>query len=201
MLGLKNRVVVQVRAKEVKIMFEFKITLDDDDYLLFNQYHLLNSPFGKRNLLIYKMLIPVVCFIFLVAVFIANPDFQLLLIETILMTILSILWVGYSKKVLIRSMEKGFRKMKKEGRLPYSNESIIKFDDESIHEITPDTEIKTKYSVVEKVVVTDKAIYIYYSPSQAYVLPVTVFSEDAEKQKFLEFINSKINSLKDTKQA
>jgi hypothetical protein len=29
-------------------MFEFKITLDDEDYLLFNQYHLLNSPTGKK---------------------------------------------------------------------------------------------------------------------------------------------------------
>jgi hypothetical protein len=29
-------------------MFEFKITLSDDDYLLFNQYHLLNSLSGKK---------------------------------------------------------------------------------------------------------------------------------------------------------
>jgi hypothetical protein len=31
-------------------------------------------------------------------------------------------------------------KMKKEGRLPYNNEAIIKFDDEGIHEISSDNE-------------------------------------------------------------
>ncbi len=29
-------------------MFEFNITLDDNDYLLFNQYHLFNSRNGKK---------------------------------------------------------------------------------------------------------------------------------------------------------
>lgn len=182
-------------------MFEFKITLDDDDYLLFNQYHLLNSPVGKRNLMTFKMIIPFICFMFVVVIFIVNPDFQLLLIEAILMTILSILWICYSKKIILKSMKKGLKKMKKEGRLPYSNEAIIKFDDESIHEISPNTESKTKYSLVEKIAVTEKAIYIYFSSVQAYILPVTAFSEDAEKQKFLEFINLKVDSLRDTKRA
>lgn len=47
-------------------MFEFKITLDDDDYLLFNQYHLLNSPIGKRSLMTFKMIIPFICLMFVV---------------------------------------------------------------------------------------------------------------------------------------
>lgn len=182
-------------------MFEFKITLDDGDYLLFNQYHLLNSPVGKKNLMTFKMIIPFICFMFVAVIFIVNPDFQLLLIEAILMTILSILWICYSKKIVLKSMEKNLKKLKKEGRLPYSNEAIIKFDDESIHEISPNTENKTKYSLVEKIVVTEKAIYIYFSSLQAYILPVTAFSEDVKKQQFLKFINSKTDRLRDTNRA
>lgn len=63
----------------------------------------------------------------------------------------------------------------------------MKFDDESIHEISLNTESKTKYLLVEKIAVTEKAIYIYFSSVQAYIIPVTAFLEDAEKQKFLEF--------------
>lgn len=110
---------------------------------------------------------------FVVVIFIINFDFQLLLIEAIFMTILSILWICYSKKFILKSMKKGLKKMKKEGRLPYSNEAIVKFDDESIHEISLNTESKTKYSLVEKIAVTEKAIYIYFSSVQAYILPVT----------------------------
>ena len=43
-------------------MFEFKINLSYDDYILFNNYSFLNSPSGKRLLMINKMMIPIFCF-------------------------------------------------------------------------------------------------------------------------------------------
>lgn len=180
-------------------MFEFKITLDDADYLLFNQYHFLNSPIGKKSLLFFRFIIPFICFMFIVVLLILNSDFQLILIEAILMTFVSIFWIGNSKESILKSMKKRIMKIKKEGRLPYSSESLLKFDNESIHETTPNTENRTKYSLIEKIAVTEKAIYIYYSSVQAYILPVNTFSEEMEKLKFLEFINSKANILRDTK--
>ena len=180
-------------------MFEFKINLDDEDYLLFNQYHLLNSPSGKKSLMSFRFIIPFFCFMIIVIFCIAGSDFELILIEAIVLTILSILWIGFSKKKLLKSMNKRIIKMKKEGRLPYSNESILKFDDEKIHEITPNAENITKYLLIEKIAVTEKAIYIYFSTVQAYILPVTAFSDEMEKLKFLEFINMKVDI--DSKQA
>jgi len=128
-----------------------------------------------------------------------NSDFQLILIEAILMTMISLLWIVYSKKIILKSVKISIKKIKKDGRLPYSNEAILKFDDECIYEITPNTENKTKYSLVEKITVTEKAIYIYFSSVQAYIVPVTVFSEEMEKLKFLEFINSKVDTLRNIK--
>lgn len=180
-------------------MFEFKITLDDDDYFLINQYHLLNSPAGKKTLMYFRSIIPVICLMVVVVFGIAGSDSLLILIEAILLTILSIFWVIYSKKILLNSMKKSIKRLKKEGKLPYSNEAILKFDDESIYEITPNTENKTRYSMIEKIAVTEKAIYIYFSSVQAYILPVTSFSGEMEKIKFLEFINMKTGILENTK--
>jgi hypothetical protein len=180
-------------------MFEFKINLDDDDYLLFNQYHLINSPIGKKTLMSYRFIIPIICFMFVFIFWIAGSDYQLILIEAIMMTIFSIYWIVYSKKLIIKYIKKRIIKMKKEGRLPYSKEAILKFDDECIHEITPNTENKTKYLLIEKIAVTEKAIYIYFSSIQAYIIPVTAFSEEMEKLKFLEFIHLKVNISRDTK--
>jgi hypothetical protein len=180
-------------------MFEFKISLNDDDFILFNQYHFLNSTLGKRTLLTLRFIIPFICFILVVIFFIAGSDLLFTIIEAILLTISSILWVSDSKKLILNSIKIRIKKLKKEGRLPYSNEGILKFDDESIHEITPSTENKTNYSLIEKIALTEKAIYIYFSSVQAYILPVTVFSEETEKLKFLEFINSKVDILQDTK--
>lgn len=180
-------------------MFEFKIILNDDDYLLFNQYHLLNSPSGKKSLLAFRFIIPFICLMVIVIFCIAGSDYGLILIEAILMTIFSVLWIGFSKKMILKSMNNRIIKMKKEGRLPYSNEAILKFDDEKIHEITPNTENIAKYSLIEKIAVTEKAIYIYFSSIQAYILPVTAFSEEMEKLKFLGFINEKVDILRDVK--
>ena len=79
-------------------MFEFKITLDDDDYLLFNQYHLLNSSIGKKTLMSFRFIIPFICFMVVVIFYIAGSDYKLILIEAIVMTIFSIMWIVYSKK-------------------------------------------------------------------------------------------------------
>ena len=177
-------------------MFEYKITLDDNDYLIFNQYHLLNSNSGKKYLKTTRFFVPFIFFMFVVIFCIAGADFELILIEAILMTILSVLWIGFSEKLILKSMNKRILKMKRESRLPYSNEAILKFDEEKIHEITPNTENKTYYSMVEKIIATERAIYIYFSSVQAYILPVTVFSEEMEKREFLKFINGKVDFFK-----
>ncbi len=172
-------------------MFEFNITLDDNDYLLFNQYHIFNSRSGKKSLIFSRFIVPYICLMVIIIFGIAGSDFELILIEAILMTIISIWWIVFYKKNIIKSINKRIMKMKKVGKLPYSKESIIKFDDEKIHEITPNTESITKYTLIEKIAVTENAIYIYFSSVQAYILPVSAFSEEMEKLKFLEFINTK----------
>lgn len=180
-------------------MFEFKINLDDGDYLLFNQYHLLNSPSGKKLLNVNRFIAPIISLMLIFIFCISGADLGLIIVEAILLGIISIWWLFNSKKKILKSMNKRIMKLKKEGRLPYSNEAILKFDDERIHEITPNTENTTKYSLIEKVAVTEKAIYIYISSIQAYILPTTAFSGEMEKQEFLEFIHRKAEMLKDAK--
>lgn len=177
-------------------MFEFNVTLNDHDYFMFNQYHLFNSPDGKRNLMINRLCMPIICFFVVLIIFSSEPDYKIVLLETIVFTVLSVIWVIISKEILLYSLKKKIEKITKESRLPYAQEAIVKFDDEIIHEITKKSEIKMAYSVIEKIGVTEKAIYIYINFQMAFILPVTIFKDEVEKQKFLEFINSKVDSSK-----
>ncbi len=136
---------------------------------------------------------------FLVIFFITDADLLIILIEAILMTVISILWIVFSKKMFLRSMKKNIGKMKKEGRLPYYSESTLKFDEEHLYVITPDMEIKSKYSMIEKIILAEKVIYIYVGSVQAYVLPLTAFSGETQKQEFLNFINAKIERISNAK--
>ncbi len=106
-------------------MFEFKINLSYDDYILFNNYSFLNSPSGKRLLMINKMMIPIFCFLCVVVLIAFNLDVLLILIEAIVLTILSILWIFFDKKIFLRILDKNLRKTEKEGRLSFEGEAVL----------------------------------------------------------------------------
>lgn len=176
-------------------MYKYNITLNDDDYLQFNQYSLLNSRSGKRVLMRYRLLAPLLYFSIIV-ITLTDADFYTILSETITMAILSIIWIVVCKRVLLLSSKMSIKRKRKEGELPYNREAKLIFDDEYIYDITPDSETRRKYSSIEKVCEAEKAIYIYINSSRGYILPLTAFSEEAEKQKFLQFLNLKVYTSK-----
>lgn len=97
-------------------MFEFNIKLDEDDYLELNLYHMLNNSIVRKLLIISRFIIPIIFFILLVKTYIEGTYFQIIIIEGILFTIISILWICFSNKVLLKSLkkksEKEYKKIK-----------------------------------------------------------------------------------------
>jgi hypothetical protein len=177
-------------------MFEFKIVSDESEYLLFNEYHFLNSRNGKNLLMFYRLLVPVVSLLTVVILYVLDPDLQAALITGFVMTIFSIFGVVFAKKMLLTSIKNAIVKLKKDGKLPYNSQSTLRFNDESIHEITPESEHKIKYSKIEKVAVTENAVYVYFGSVQAFILPMNAFLNEIEKRDFLDFISEKINVSK-----
>lgn len=179
-------------------MFEFKVFIDDDDYIQFNKYQYLNNPVDMKTLILYKFSIPLLCFLFITRFIAVQASFQAVIYATISMILFSIFWVLYCKEMFLLIIENRIKRMKRSGRLLYSDVGLLKFDDEIIHEITPEAENKAKYSLVEKIAVTEKAVYIYISSLQAYILPTVAFTDDKEKQIFLEFLKMKcVNAIID----
>ena len=46
-------------------MYQFKYSLNDNDYMEFNKHHLFNAPLGKKVLLILRAMVPVTFILFL----------------------------------------------------------------------------------------------------------------------------------------
>ena len=40
-------------------MYQFKFSLNDDDYFEFNKYHMFNAPASKKSLAFSKLLFPI----------------------------------------------------------------------------------------------------------------------------------------------
>lgn len=176
-------------------MFEFKVKLDDNDYVEFNKHCFLNSPSKIKGLKTYKLIGPVMFFLIDIAMGLWYGNLITFLITLVFSAIGSIYWVSISEKMYLKSVENNINEMKKDGKLPYNNEeSIIKFDDDIVHETSQSIDCKTKYTYFEKINITEKYVFIFNSGASAYMIPVTVFSNKNEKERFLEFINSKVGN-------
>ncbi len=174
-------------------MIKIEYNLEYSDYLLFNEYHLFNSASGKSSLAAFKCMLPFIAFMCIFIFLIARADPLLILIETIAFFIASILWIVFSKKLILYIMKKNIKKLSEQGKLPFSKEGVLIFDHDFINDIGMLTETKTRYSSIEKFCITEKAFYIYFSATQAFIVPTSVFSTDSAKQSFINFINEKIS--------
>ena len=173
-------------------MYKINYKLNDDDDIAFYEYHLKTSSTGKKTLLRYRLQIPFFCLLILLIFCIAKLDSVVIISEAVFMLVVSIIWIVFADKIFFRSFKKNINKIRKEGKVPYSNEGTLVFDEEFFKDINPKTETKTLYSGVEKIVVTEKAIYIYIGAAQAHIIPITCFGSEEEKQNFLNFITSKV---------
>lgn len=182
-------------------MFKFNYTLNEEDYVNFYEYHFFNSNNGKKSFLLLRLVPPLIS-CFLVFIFLViRADAITTIIVAIAMTCSSITWIIFLKKIMLKSLKNNIMYLKKEGNLPFGEGVTLVFGEKSFTGISPESETTTEYSVLEKTCVSDKAVYIYAGSIPAYIIPLSCFSTETEKQSFLDFINSKITGEKHATQA
>jgi hypothetical protein len=172
-------------------MLEFHIGLSEEEYIKFNEYHLLHSASGKKAIRRYQLIFPFISILLLGLLWLVDVDPEILLIEAILLGIISMFTVFSAKKTLIRSIVKTVTKLKKEGKLPYHSETIVTFEDDGIRERSAHTENKTSYHIVEKIVQSDRAIYVYISAVQAIIIPKSCFETTDQINELLQYLDMK----------
>lgn len=173
--------------------YNYKIcySLDDNDYFEYNKIHLLLSETGKKALLNYKLSVPVLTLILIGFIAILRFDISLIIIELIAMGIIDIIWVLLSDKIYFRKLKKSFAKMKKDGNLPYDKRGELVFDSDGITDIADNSVIKRDYSAIEKIIITEKTIYLYTSAINADIIKSDFFKDENQKSDFLSYIVSK----------
>ena len=172
-------------------MFQFCYKLSEHDYFEFNKYHAFNSPASKKNMLIYRFVVPI---IFVSCGLIAGT-----LVDEPVVTyyfyiafgFAAILWLICFKWLMAKQIKKTIGIIKKSGKLPYQSDVTISFEDDFFVETTENGEARVKYSAIERVIKAEKAIYIYTNAVQALLLPFTVFSDEQKCDDFIVFIEEK----------
>lgn len=177
--------------------FRFDIKLNDNDYLDFNRFTLIRSPYGKKQMVSFRIILTIM--------FVAVALFQLItygfswnsLFDSIPILIIFVVSQAFLKKLLALSLKGDIKRLKKSGKMPYSPESVIEFYEECFVEITLENKNEQKYSSIERISIVDgKMIYIHINNMMAYILPLYCFASSEQYNDFIDFIKSKCENFK-----
>lgn len=171
--------------------FQFQVNIAENDYIEFNKFHQLRSPYGIKNILTFRILVAVICFGFVIAnLSYGSFDFEAWL-TTIPIFVIFIVFNVFIRKMLGFSIKQNIKHLKKHGKMAYAPSAILEFGENSLVETTENTKAEIKYSTIERIsVIGDKYIYIHFNNVSAVIMPETCFENEAQREKLLEFLRT-----------
>ena len=176
--------------------FKFNISLNDKDYLDYNIFCTTKSPYGKKQMQTFRVLIAVIYAFVSFLSLLARGFSADAWIGIIPYIILLILFELLLKPFLVLILKGHIKSLKSKGKMGYSSVADMEFYDECFIETTPDNKTEQKYSAVERVsVVADKVIYIHVNNVMSYILPLSCFESKEHYNAFLDFMRTKCTTI------
>lgn len=177
-------------------MIKINSHVTEKDYVDFNDFILLKSPYGKKQTKTFKafLIITFCCIGILHAIV---NSFELMSIFFCFVYVflgvgLSFGYVPFAKWL----NRKTIQDLNKKGKPCYSADSTFEFDEESFTETTADGQSTVKYGAIEGVsVVNGKIIYIHLNKMLAYILTETAFESSHQFDELVKFISTKIKNV------
>lgn len=177
--------------------FQFNVIMTDEDYLEYNKFQLIRSPYGKKQLRNLRISLTA---LFggsaLLSLIVGGFSTEYFFTAVVPLLILYIIMQAVCKRFLARTLKGQLKMMKKSGKPGYSPSSVMEFYDDYFVETAPDNKTEQKYSAVERVSIVDnKVVYIHINNLMAYVLPINCFESGEQYESFLEFIKTKCANI------
>ena len=176
--------------------FGFDITLSENDYFDYNVFMVIRSPYGKKQMLLFRLVIAITilafCFFSLCGWGFTSEAFLGIVPYLILLALAQLFFTRFFAWLI-----KGqIRSLKKSGKMPYSPSARIEFFDDELIEISEENKIESKYSSIERVsVISGKTVYIHINNAMSYILPRACFESDERREDFLAFIKTKCENI------
>ena len=172
--------------------FKFDIRLTEQDYLDYNTFWNLKSPYGKKSMTSIRIMLAVV-FGLMILTTLLEGDFSLETWISISLYLILLVVFQLTFNKIFTAFLKGYMKaLKKKGKMGYSPFSTMQFLEESVIEETPENKLETKYSTIERVsIVADQVIYIHVNNIVAYILPLSCFDSKVKYEAFVDFLKTK----------
>jgi|GEM_PF-6973640 len=127
---------------------------------------------------------------YLLTFFLFAPD-TFIIIFAIMFLIISVIWIIGIKSILVNDVRAQLNRSNKWGEVPIGKTITLTFESDYFVEITKEIETKVKYAGVEKVVDYANQVYLFIHPNVAFIMPLSIFSNQVQRFAFLDFIKEK----------
>lgn len=164
---------------------EINYRLTEEDYLIFNIFHIKNSKIAMRALNIQRFLTPII-FLILSYVFskVGDTPFLVLFITFL---IISILWVIFYPKYFFSRITRHAKKMILEGKNDgLLGEHHLIMTEDGISDSTANGETKVTWSGIKNFKEDKYNLYLYNSSISAYILPKRNLNNVEEIRNFIK---------------
>jgi len=172
--------------------FKFNVNLTDKDYLDYNTFWMIKSPYGKKQMLRIRLWIAV-CIAIVSFGFLLNRNFSVSAwIGVIPFFILLGIFQLLLNPFMVWILKDQVKSLRKKGKLGYSPNSEMEFFDDTFTETTSQTKSEQNYSSIERIsVIQDRMIYIHVNTAMSYLLPASCFDYKEQYDAFLNLIKTK----------
>lgn len=177
------------------MLFSFNIKLNDEDYLLFNEFALKNSDMNKKTDIITKILISLIFILSVLNLVLTNGLTPVTVVAAVFLIVMWLIFMLCSKRANA-VFTKFFTRMliKGKAKKPYTPDSVLEFYDGFFKEIAPDNKSEINYTAIEKIaVVENRYVFLFLDQIRGYVVPFACFENEAQKKEFVDFLGTICN--------
>lgn len=168
---------------------KFHITVTEEDYIAFNLDCIRHYPNAKKNMLIGRLTgLFLSAFVMLLLLALRASEIVLLIGGIILAYFSAVSFFRYPSQYE-KSVRRSIQRISKEGKPPYEPEADIEFTDTEMIQTTEKSMRRVAYGDLIRIVETPYRMYLYDSPSRAYILPLRCLGD--EKDALLELLKEK----------
>lgn len=176
--------------------FSFNVNLTDEDYLEYNKFCIVRSPYGKKQITTFRTTIAVIFSVFILISLLCGGFSLDSFIKIVPLLILLIVFELCITRFFAFSIKSQIKVSKKSGKLAYSPSSVIEFYDDKLIETTADNKVEQQYSAIERISIVDnKMIYIQVNNAMAFILPISCFESKEQFNSFFEFTRTKFDNI------
>lgn len=176
--------------------FQLDLTITEEDYLAFNYFHVLESSFGKKRIILARLRYIALTVLLVVLVLLFSRGRIDPSLYVIVLSAYTTLYMLLYKSLVKRSIRASIKRVKKEGKPSFDPISKLEFYDDKLVAIDSTKRIEQGYDGIEGVhIVEDRYIFLYDGHSSCFILPIPQVKAQLNQEEFIDFLFKKCSKV------